>query len=495
MDTAERSVSAWEKHLADESRETREKKILYHFGGPFYNVDTTDGRDYYVIDRDGQLRHEDAVLYRERGKHVDYSKGEKRWDKIDEDEIALCWTASGSDRPQQMTVIKGIVGEPTTEQVSAIRALEVTHEVRQGVFGFDKRYEVTAERRFANIKLALRHSKVFQNMPPMLQDYILNKITSVEPFTSDEGEKIIDEEKLPFYVFYTEVAGQGCDDAKGERRIRELVGAIFTGWKTKLSDKVFNKQSATKQPVYFIDAVKIPEGVLEFFLYKYRGVQNINACLREYADGEEKVEALSELPDVPQMVVVEKKQPAQAAKQKMEPPAKQYIPQPVIPEKQREVKPLTDDLRQALQQELKEAELYVRYCYLFTQDATQKIADRKAVARLTGQIDKMQAQVDDLKNLLQEKKQDADAVDMNGRVKSIVAQGKKTAEDMSRMLGKRSNFRDDWQKNVEMSLDAVSTRITEFGEPITDKKREEIEKNNYIVGTAVRKNFVYPDYR
>jgi len=63
-------------------------EVLKDFGGHFRTMGNTGNSDYYVIDQNGNLREPDSVSYRKRYT----SEGEKKWDIVRPEEIALSWS-------------------------------------------------------------------------------------------------------------------------------------------------------------------------------------------------------------------------------------------------------------------------------------------------------------------------------------------------------------------------------------------------------------------
>lgn len=113
-----------EQQVAQEAQALREQEetgeVLTNFGGHFRVMGSTGQREYWVIQPDGTTREPDQVDYRKRYS----SEGEKLWQVVQPDELAITWSKGSTGSDHEFSVAKLPVGELTPEQLETVRRLQ-----------------------------------------------------------------------------------------------------------------------------------------------------------------------------------------------------------------------------------------------------------------------------------------------------------------------------------------------------------------------------------
>ncbi len=113
-------------------------EVLPKFGGHFCRNGATDIRDFWVVAADGAVRKADSTSFTHR-RHDD--DGEKIWEMVDSDELAISWSKSASEEPHQFKVDKlPVGGRPTRSQIDAVTAIE--RELTDRFEGYTGNYHV-----------------------------------------------------------------------------------------------------------------------------------------------------------------------------------------------------------------------------------------------------------------------------------------------------------------------------------------------------------------
>jgi hypothetical protein len=475
----------WAERLDKETQEEEGGEVKYHFGGGFRLIHDTKGSDYLVVSPDGTLRQEDAVEYgRGFSRSGDRREGEKRWDKIKEDELGLFWQGSGDDKPQLLEVIKKIKEGLSDEQIACIRRLEIEHGVPRGTFGFDKENEKGNEEALECFRGVIRDSRFFEKIPAKLVDIILERVQTKAPFEAYEGLEIVDENTVRDYVWQQENI---LDERESDKRIKELVGKIFPDRTGTATDKVFNKQSVTNNQAYLVGSVKTSFGVLDFFKYKYSGRQHINVCLRKYEAGEghEAFAAKTRPKSVEAPVLRGRKEAADESRPDVVPAVKI----------EKEKVPPTSEQLMAFQQSLGMVRIGIWHVRALVGGIPKTNRDeRKVHERLTGRLEKLIQRSDSLWGKIGEEKNDGlDVSDLLQQTNDISSEWRQIGLEVARVSGKK--FIERFPTFVSESIGHRAAVAFESGVVLSRNQEMQIEEKVfekvYELGRALTKDEVF----
>src|SRR3989344_5212256 len=108
-------------------------EIILNFGGHYRVMGATNNVQFWVIRPDGSLREPDEEEGRGHNQQYKGSEGNKRWDIVAPEELAICWSKSFTAAPHQFTVNKSPVAGCTPNQLTTVKRIE--REISERFYG------------------------------------------------------------------------------------------------------------------------------------------------------------------------------------------------------------------------------------------------------------------------------------------------------------------------------------------------------------------------